>query len=132
MPGLIRGVARTAVVAGTATAVSNRVSRRQAGRWADQEQEQYAQQQYQQAPPQYQQAPPQYQEAPAQYQQPVYQEPPPPPAPVVAVVQQPAPAAEAPDMTAKLAQLQQLGELKAQGILTDAEFEVQKQRILSS
>ncbi|WP_395297723.1 SHOCT domain-containing protein [Kitasatospora hibisci] len=37
MPGLIRGVARTAVVAGTATAVSNRVSRRQAGRWAQQE-----------------------------------------------------------------------------------------------
>jgi hypothetical protein len=37
MPGLVRGVARTAVVAGTATAVSNRVSRRQAGRWAAQE-----------------------------------------------------------------------------------------------
>ncbi|MGW4895994.1 SHOCT domain-containing protein [Kitasatospora sp. NPDC004240] len=37
MPGLIRGMARTAVVAGTATAVSNRVSRRQAGRWARQE-----------------------------------------------------------------------------------------------
>lgn len=37
MPGLIRGVARTAVVAGTATAVSNRVSRRQAGRWAAEE-----------------------------------------------------------------------------------------------
>jgi hypothetical protein len=51
---------------------------------------------------------------------------------VVAVVQQPAPPAEEPDMSAKLAQLQQLGELKAQGILTDAEFEVQKQRILSS
>lgn len=34
MPGLLRGVARTAVVAGTATAVSNRVSRRQAERWA--------------------------------------------------------------------------------------------------
>ena len=33
MPGLLRGVARTAVVAGTATAVSNRVSRRQARRW---------------------------------------------------------------------------------------------------
>jgi hypothetical protein len=33
MPGLLRGIARTAVVAGTATAVSNRVSRRQAGRW---------------------------------------------------------------------------------------------------
>jgi hypothetical protein len=35
-------MARTAVVAGTATAVSNRVSRRQAGRWAAQEQESYA------------------------------------------------------------------------------------------
>ncbi len=42
--GLLRGVARTAVVAGTATAVSNRVSRRQANRWAEQEQYQYAQQ----------------------------------------------------------------------------------------
>jgi hypothetical protein len=133
MPGLIRGVARTAVVAGTATAVSNRVSRRQAGRWADQEQQAYQQQAYQEPPPQYQQAPPQYQQAPPQYQQPVYQEPPPPPPPppaqVVAVVQQPA---EEPDMSAKLAQLQQLGELKAQGILTDAEFETQKQRILGS
>ena len=49
----MRGVARTAVVAGTATAVSNRVSRRQANRWADQEQQQYEQQAYQQqaAPP---------------------------------------------------------------------------------
>ncbi|MBD0691570.1 SHOCT domain-containing protein [Streptomyces sp. CBMA123] len=37
MPGLIRGVARTAAIAGTATAVSNRVSRRQAGRWAQQD-----------------------------------------------------------------------------------------------
>ena len=37
MPGLLRGLARTAVVAGTATAVSNRVSRRQADRWAQQE-----------------------------------------------------------------------------------------------
>jgi hypothetical protein len=46
MPGLLRGVARTAVVAGTATAVSNRVSRRQAGRWAqqDQPQQQYEEQ----------------------------------------------------------------------------------------
>jgi len=47
--GLLRGVARTAVVAGTATAVSNRVSRRQANRWASQEDQQYAEQQ--QAPP---------------------------------------------------------------------------------
>ena len=36
MPGLLRGMARTAVVAGTATAVSNRVSRRQANRWSQQ------------------------------------------------------------------------------------------------
>ena len=43
--GLLRGVARTAVVAGTATAVSNRVSRRQANRWSSQEEQQYAQQQ---------------------------------------------------------------------------------------
>jgi Short C-terminal domain len=47
MPGLIRGVARTAVIAGTATSVSNRVSRRQANRWAQQD---YAQEQ-QYAPP---------------------------------------------------------------------------------
>lgn len=42
MPGLLRGVARTAVVAGTATAVSNRVSRRQQGRWAQQDYQQAA------------------------------------------------------------------------------------------
>lgn len=53
MPGLIRGVARTAVVAGTATAVSNRVSRRQADRWA------------QEAPPQQQYAEPAPAAAPA-------------------------------------------------------------------
>ena len=55
MPGLLRGVARTAVVAGTATAVSNRVSRRQANRWAAQgggyQQEQYYEEPPQQAPP---------------------------------------------------------------------------------
>lgn len=51
MPGLLRGVARTAVVAGTATAVSNRVSRRQAGRWAAQEPQQYQQEPQQYAPP---------------------------------------------------------------------------------
>jgi hypothetical protein len=51
MPGLIRGVARTAAIAGTATAVSNRVSRRQAGRWAEQEQQQAPQQQYAAPPP---------------------------------------------------------------------------------
>jgi hypothetical protein len=48
MPRLIRGVARTAAVAGTATAVSGRVQRRQAARW----QEQDAQQMPEQAPAQ--------------------------------------------------------------------------------
>ncbi|KQT02274.1 SHOCT domain-containing protein [Cellulomonas sp. Leaf395] len=99
MPGLIRGVARTAVVAGTATAVSNRVSRRQAGRWAAQGES------AQQAPP-----------------APVYAAPPPPP---------PAPPAPAADVDAQLAQLAQLGALRDQGVLSDAEFELQKFRILS-
>jgi hypothetical protein len=97
MPGLIRGVARTAVVAGTATAVSNRVSRRQAGRWAAQEQQEYEQQQYAAPPPQ--------QYVPAQ--------------------------GTGTDMDAKLAQLKELGELKEQGVLSEAEFEVQKNRILN-
>jgi hypothetical protein len=56
MPGLLRGMARTAVVAGTATAVSNRVSRRQANRWAEQEAQQ--QPQYSDPPPQQYAAPP--------------------------------------------------------------------------
>ena len=47
MPGLIRGVARTAAIAGTATAVSNRVSRRQANRWSAQD----SQPEYYDAPP---------------------------------------------------------------------------------
>jgi hypothetical protein len=106
MPGLIRGVARTAVVAGTATAVSNRVSRRQAGRWAAQEQ-----------PAAY---PPQgaaYQE-PVQYQEPAsYQQPTPPPAA---------------SMDDKIAQLKELAALKEAGVLTEAELEAQKEKILAS
>jgi hypothetical protein len=90
--GLLRGMARTAVVAGTATAVSNRVSRRQANRWGAQEEQQYAQE-------------------PA---------PPPPPA---------APAAAAPD---PIQQLKDLGDLKAQGVLTDEEFAAAKAKILGS
>jgi len=58
MPGLLRGVARTAVVAGTATAVSNRVSRRQANRWAAQE-------------PQYAEPPPPPPPAPAAAEDPI-------------------------------------------------------------
>jgi Short C-terminal domain len=119
MPGLIRGMARTAVVAGTATAVSNRVSRRQAGRWAEQDQQAYEQQQ--QAAP----APP-----PQAYAQPPQAYAPPPPA--YATPAPPAAESEQPDMSAKLAQLQQLGELKAQGILTDEEFYAQKSKILGN
>jgi phosphoglycolate phosphatase-like HAD superfamily hydrolase len=96
--GLIGGMARTAVVAGTATAVSNRVSRRQAGRWAEQD----AQAAYQQ-----QQA----------YAQPV--------------PQQYAPPPPAPDEDDTLAQLQKLGELRASGVLTEAEFDAQKARLLA-
>ena len=49
--GLVRGVARTAVVAGTATAVSGRVRRRQDAKWAEQEQAEYEQQMAQQPAP---------------------------------------------------------------------------------
>jgi hypothetical protein len=59
MPGLLRGVARTAVVAGTATAVSNRVSRRQANRWAAQSGGYEQEPAYQEPPPAYQAPPPQ-------------------------------------------------------------------------
>ncbi|MHA6622238.1 SHOCT domain-containing protein [Pseudonocardia sp. DLS-67] len=91
MPGLLRGIARTAVVAGTATAVSNRVSRRQAGRWARKDQQQYT------------------------AQEPAEREP-----------------AAAGGMDEQLKQLKQLGELKSQGVLTEAEFQQQKDRILNS
>ena len=92
MPGLIRGVARTAVIAGTATAVSNRVSRRQANRWSNQQ---------------------------AEYQEPEQQAP---------AYQQPAGT----DYDTKLSQLKELGELHNAGVLNDAEFEMQKSKILNS
>jgi hypothetical protein len=86
MPGLLRGVARTAVVAGTATAVSNRVSRRQGERWAQQE-------------------------APQE------------------VLAAPTPEAGG---QSTIDQLKELGELKAQGILTEEEFAAQKAKLLGS
>jgi hypothetical protein len=92
MPGLLRGVARTAVIAGTATTVSNRVSRRQGQRWAQQEEQQ------QQAPP------------PAA----------------------PAPQAPAAGGQSMIDQLKELGELKAQGILTEEEFAAQKAKLLNA
>ena len=121
--GLIGGMARTAVVAGTATAVSNRVSRRQANRWAQKDQsaydEQYAQQpQYAQPQPQPVYAQPQY--AQPQYAPPQYAQPAPAPAPA---------SSPTDDM---LNQLRQLAQLKDQGILTEAEFTAQKARILGT
>jgi hypothetical protein len=89
MPGLIRGMARTAAVAGTATAVSNRVSRRQAERWSQEGQE---------YPPE--------------------------------AYQQPAAAPPAGDKERQIAQLKELADLKAQGILTEEEFAAQKAQIL--
>ncbi len=86
MPGLLRGVARTAVIAGTATHVSNNVSRRQAGRWAAEDQQ-----------------------------------------------AAPAPAAEAPASVStddQMAQLEKLGQLKQEGILTQEEFDAKKSQIL--
>lgn len=64
MPGLLRGLARVGVAAGTWTAVSNGVSRRQANRWARQDQQQYYEQQQQQAAVQQQAMPVQQQAAP--------------------------------------------------------------------
>lgn len=84
MPGLLRGMARTAAVVGTANAVSHR----QQVRWADQQQAQ--QQQY--------------------------------------VEQQPVATAPAQDDT--MVQLQQLAQLKDQGILTQEEFDAKKKQIL--
>ncbi len=95
-PGLIGTMARTAVVAGTATAVSGGVARRQ-----------------------------QAKAAAAQPQQA--------PAPEAAPAPEPAPApaaAPADGTNDVIAQLKELAELKNQGILTDAEFEAQKAKIL--
>jgi hypothetical protein len=82
-------MARTAVIAGTATSVSNRVSRRQARRWAAED---------------------------PGYADPGYAE--------------PAPAAPAAPAADPIAQLKQLGELHAQGVLTDDEFAAQKAKLL--
>ena len=122
MPGLARGIARTAVVAGTATAVSGRVARRQASRYTEKDAQLAADRTaayqrdmgYNQPPLQYAPAP-QQQYAPA---------PPPAPAPPVAA----APAAADIDIE----QLKQLGELHANGILSDEEFAQAKAKVLGS
>lgn len=100
MPGLLRGVARTAVVAGTATAVSGRVQRRQAEKYAERDANIYAQR-----------------------EQAYEQQTAPPPA---------APAPAAAPAESMIDQLQKLGDLHQQGILTDEEFATQKARILGT
>lgn len=114
--GLLRGVARTAVVAGTATAVSGRVQRRQQARWDAQEQQQYEHQQYEQQQQQQQYAQQQYAQPQQAYVQPQYE---------TASAQAAAPAAD------PLERLKTLGDLKAQGLLSEAEFEAQKAKILA-
>jgi hypothetical protein len=99
--------ARTAVVAGTATAVSGRVQRRQAARYQQQDDAAAYQQEQQYAPPpqqQYAPPPPQYAPAPA------------------------APAAPAAD---PMAELQKLADMKTAGLLTDEEFTAMKAKIIA-
>ena len=103
--GLVRTVGRTAVVAGTASAVAGGVQRRQSNKWAAKEQEAQAQQQAI-----YEQGVADAQAAAA-----------PPPAAAPAA----APAAEDP-----IAQIEKLGKLKEQGLLTEEEFAAQKAKIL--
>ena len=105
MPGLLRGVARTAVVAGTATAVSGRVQRRQAERYADRDASIYAQREQ------------------AYDQQMGY-------APAPAAAPPPPAMAAASDGDDLYESLQKLGDLKAQGILSEDEFQAQKARLL--
>ena len=103
MPGLLRGVVRTAAVAGTATAVHGRIKRRQDAKFAQRDAD-----------------------TAAERDQAYAEQTAPPPAA--------APEAAAPPASAtsdRLDQLKTLGELKQSGVLTDAEFEAQKAKILA-
>lgn len=106
--GLLRGMARTAVVAGTASAVSGRVQRRQASKFAEKDAATAAKQQEAYEAQMGQQQ--------AAYQEPVYQQPPPPAAGGIS--------------NEAIQQLKELAALKEQGILTEQEFGVQKAKIL--
>jgi len=104
-PGLVGMAARTAVVAGTATAVSGGVARRQNARAQSKADEQYAQQQEQQ----------QYAPPPQEY--------------VQAAPAAPAePEASTDDL---IAQLKKLGDLKDAGVLDEAEFQTAKAKLLA-
>lgn len=107
------GLLKTAAKVAVASSVHGRIQRRQQNRWAAQDQANAA------AVP----APPPPDVDPAQPQQ-AYAEPVPPP-------QEPAAPAQPADMSDRLAQLKQLGELLQAGVLTQAEFEQQKARILN-
>jgi hypothetical protein len=112
-PGLLGTVARTAVVAGTATATAGAVNRHQQKKVA--EKEAYADQQAaESAPPPQQQ--PVYQQAPPQ---PIYQAPPPPP-----------PAPEAPAEEDMVGKITQLAKLRDAGVLSDEEFSAAKAKLL--
>ncbi|HSN78471.1 MAG TPA: SHOCT domain-containing protein [Anaerolineae bacterium] len=100
MPGLVRGMARTAAVVGTATATRNAVNRRQADKNM------------------------------AAYSQAAAAAPPPPQEVVyVEVPAAPAPAAPAPQEDV-ITQIERLGALKAQGLITEEEFNAQKAKLL--
>ncbi len=103
MPGLLRGMARTAAIAGTASAVSGRVQRRQAEKFASRDQQIAATRAQGWSQGMHTAAP---------------QPAPPPPQP-----------AAAPQVDV-IGQLKQLAELKEQGILTEAEFAAQKAKLL--
>lgn len=98
MPGLLRGIARTAVIAGTATAVSGRVQRRQAERFAERDAQIYAER-----------------EQAYEHER---------------EVAEPARAPSGTGRSDTIAQLKDLAELKAQGVLTDEEFATEKAKIL--
>ena len=108
------GIFKTAATVAVASSVHGRIQRRQQQRWAAQDQVNAA---AVPAPPPAQHA------APAQPQQ-AYAQPDPP-------QQAPAAPAQPSDMSDRLAQLKQLGELLSAGVLTQAEFEQQKARILN-
>ncbi len=95
------GILKTAATVAVASSVHGRVQRRQQNRWAAQDQ------------------------APAAVPAPA------PPAQYAAPAQAPAAPAQPADMSDRLAQLKQLGELLSAGVLTQAEFEQQKARILN-
>ena len=103
MPGLLRGIARTAAVAGTASAVAGRVQRHQARKFADRDAQTYADQEQ-------------------AYEQEVAERRPAPDG---------GPAGEAAPQPDMIEQLKQLAELRDKGILTDEEFNAQKARILA-